>query len=123
MDFDRFHEGTVADFTPCPTPRREPDYISHARSAYWHEGDRVVRHADHWGAVGTCHWTWDGLRIAGPPVSGACRYDAFAVRLRLTIGGRPIPRTVPPACPGPAGWRRPLPPRRGRWRRLRRPTA
>jgi len=80
-----FHLGTHGVFTPCPPPDRKPDYVSESGSVYWDEGDRVVREADHWGAVGECLWPLAGDRRPCQRAAGSCAYDRFASIVLLTI--------------------------------------
>lgn len=54
IGFDTFHQKTRATFRPCPTPDREPDFVSPGRSVYWDLGDRVVRASDHWSGQNGC---------------------------------------------------------------------
>lgn len=85
MDFDRFHDATLADWRPCATPRREPDFVSASRSVYWDEGDAVLRASDHWGRARSCLWLLDGFRPSGPILTGRCRYADFRPFVPLTI--------------------------------------
>lgn len=56
MGFTNWHNGTVARFEPCNPPAREPDYVSESGSEYWEYAGCVVRRANHWGPVASCHW-------------------------------------------------------------------
>ena len=80
-----FHLGTHGVFTPCSPPDRKPDYVSESGSVYWDEGDRVVREADHWGAVGECMWTFAGDRRPRQRVAGACAYGRFGSIVMITV--------------------------------------
>lgn len=82
--FENFHISTWARFTPCPTPGREPDYISPSRSCYWDEGSGVIRSSDHWAGhngcseIASCIWSLDGDELEpGIFGTGFCRYDSF----------------------------------------------
>ena len=85
IDFQNFHDRTVADFEACGVPMREPDFVSPSRSVYWDLGDRVIRASDHWGRVRSCHWTYEGLGTLRGTVAGVCAYRDFFVRTGLTI--------------------------------------
>ncbi len=85
LDFSSFHEATHADFTPCPTPTREPDFISRSRSVYWDTGDGVVRCSDHWGRVASCVWLLGGARRDAGPTSGWAAYADFRRIVPLSI--------------------------------------
>ena len=76
FDWSNFFVCTVADWTRCETPDRQPDYISYSGSSYWKYKNKVKRSSDHWGQVGTCKWL-----IEGQPkkvfVCAECPYDEF----------------------------------------------
>lgn len=90
MDFTSFHHATVANFQPCAVPRREPDFVSASGSAYWDDGDAVVRASDHWGRVRSCWWLYADCRRQDADLVGRCHYADFAVRAWLTIDRRPV---------------------------------
>ncbi len=56
VSFKNFYITTIANFVSCKIPERNPDFISISGSAYWDEGDRVIRWSDHWGIVASCYW-------------------------------------------------------------------
>lgn len=73
---NNFYYATVADWSRCEIPDRNPDYVSYSGSAYWHYPDKVRRLSDHWGRVQTCKWLIDGM--ASTIFScGECYYEDF----------------------------------------------
>ena len=83
FSFATFHHATLATFTPCDPPRREPDFVSPSRSVYWDIGWGVIRSSDHWvgleGCTGQATCRWDLHNDPGPPGfrTGACPYTGF----------------------------------------------
>ena len=86
IDFTNFWRGTLATFTTCDVPDRDPDYKSKSGSVYWDEGDSVIRCSDHWSEqhgvikIVDCHWTIDQPFKKRQPVSARCSYDDFVRR-------------------------------------------
>lgn len=58
--FKNFFGGTVADFSRCEIPDRNPDYVSFSGSAYWNKGNKVIRQSDHWGNLISSRWLLEG---------------------------------------------------------------
>lgn len=77
FDFSNFYIGTAANFIVCKNPERNPDYISKSGSAYWDEGDRVIRWSDHWHIVGSCYWQNWALNNETDCSFGECFYSDF----------------------------------------------
>ncbi|MDQ3288927.1 MAG: hypothetical protein M3Q42_11855 [Pseudomonadota bacterium] len=77
MEWHNFHDSTTADFAPCATPRREPDYISGSGSRYWNTTEGVIREADHWGGCRRCMWLLAGDCHRGEWLAGFCRWRDF----------------------------------------------
>lgn len=60
-DEDNFYLATMADWSPCERPNREPDHESNSGSCYWYTPEGVIRESDHWGqGVASCDWYIDG---------------------------------------------------------------
>lgn len=77
--FGNFFQETVANFTLCEMPERNPDFVSWSGSTYWDMGDRVRRWSNHWGPkIATCSWYLDfhtfNLKYS---VCGECLYENF----------------------------------------------
>ena len=102
IDFTNFWRSTVAKFTACETPDREPDYRSKSGSAYWDDGDAVIRSSDHWSGqhgitrIVDCHWTIDQPFPRDQAVSARCMYDDFVKKKKKDgskkVGWRKIGR-------------------------------
>lgn len=76
--FRNFFVSTVANFVVCEKPERNPDYISKSGSAYWDEGEKVIRWGDHWGPVGSCYWQLWGDDYEQ---CGECDYKDFRLNV------------------------------------------
>lgn len=88
---NNFFYCTLAVFTPCKRPKKEPDYISKNRvgdvsSEYWYSNEGVVRCSDHWGTgVASCDWalkdiaygTRDGSVDKTRKRCGFCKWEDF----------------------------------------------
>jgi hypothetical protein len=91
LSFQTFHDRTLADFSPCDPPDREPDFVSPSRSTYWDAGDRVIRSSDHWagqnGCTGqaSCIWTISTMQAPGTWLTGACAYTDFRRRQPIRL--------------------------------------
>lgn len=74
-----FYVETVANWSRCEIPDREPDYVSFTGSAYWDYGDRVRRCSDHWGIkIASCSWYLDFKTYNGiDGLCGECYYEEF----------------------------------------------
>ena len=81
-DFTNFFVGTVADWSLCETPDRDPDFVSWSGSAYWDMGAEVRRLSDHWGAVASCKWLLNGKRLKAFLCGVVC-YDEFRSVYRM----------------------------------------
>jgi hypothetical protein len=103
IDFDNFWRSTQAHYVAHDYPTdREPDFKSKSGSAYWDDGDGVIRLSDHWtGQFGVtrivdCRWTIDVPQTqVKQPVSGKCLYEDFVKRKRKptkTISWRKLSR-------------------------------
>jgi hypothetical protein len=78
ISFRNFHIATIANFISCKILERNPDFISISGSAYWDEGDRVIRWSDHWGVVASCYWQlWI---LNNESLCGECLYVDFRVK-------------------------------------------
>jgi hypothetical protein len=83
LDFTNFHDGTTANFTPCPIPDRAPDYTSASGSTYWHTGEGVIRASNHWqSGIRSCNWFLGGEVYKGDYVAGYCNYADFSLDCR-----------------------------------------
>lgn len=89
IGFHNFHNNTIATFTPCHIPDRDPDFTSPSGSCYWDNGDRVIRAADHWGArIKSCDWYLSGDEELRPNPYfghqlcwvGECKFSEFGVK-------------------------------------------
>lgn len=85
FDFENFHDATWAEYSWIETPRGDPDFISRSGSVYWDLGWGVARHADHWGRVRRCRWSFEGSVTLLRPVTGACAYADFQRIVGLSI--------------------------------------
>ena len=74
--FENFFICTVADWSRCEIPDRNPDYVSFSGSAYWKYKNKVKRLSDHWGLVSTCNWLIEGQH-SKTFVCAECYYDDF----------------------------------------------
>ena len=83
-DFSNFYRATVADWSRCEIPDRNPDFVSYSGSAYWDYGNRVRRLSDHWGNVATCKWLLKGREIKAF-LCGECYYDEFRSMLTFSV--------------------------------------
>ena len=89
INFTNFHNKTVANFTVCDRPDRNPDFVSDSGSEYWNAGDGVIRAADHWvgdmgcTAIRSCLWSIDAAGY-GERV-GFAAYDSFRIRKAVPI--------------------------------------
>jgi hypothetical protein len=86
--FDNFFIETVANFTRCEIPDRDPDYVSFTGSTYWDDGDRVIRWSDHWGKnISTCCWYLEFKEMnLKYPLAGYCYYEDFRHKRSLLDG-------------------------------------
>lgn len=78
-NFLNFYRGTVANFSLCEVPNRDPDFFSFCGSSYWDLGDRVRRCSNHWGPrIASCSWYLDletlELKYC---LCGECLYEEF----------------------------------------------
>lgn len=86
LSFRNFHDATIAAFRECATPHRDPDFVSPSGSAYWDEGDAVVRASDHWagqnGCDGqkSCIWSLDASIGPGRYATGRVLYAEMRTR-------------------------------------------
>ncbi|MCW3784433.1 GNAT family N-acetyltransferase [Defluviimonas salinarum] len=91
IDFRTFHDRSIATFRPCPTPAREPDFVSPSGSAYWDEIRAVIRASDHWagqnGCSGqaSCVWELSAPIAPGAWATGICAYADFRRRERIRV--------------------------------------
>jgi hypothetical protein len=83
ITWTNFWKKTRAHFTACEAPTRKPDFVS-SRSAYWDQGDHVVRRSDHWSeqfgiySIRGCVWTIDQDQTKGAKfIAGKCDYADF----------------------------------------------
>lgn len=78
-NFTNFFMETTANWTRCEIPDREPDYVSFSGSAYWDDGDRVIRWSNHWGKdISTCRWYLDLKEFKTlNSLCGYCYYEEF----------------------------------------------
>lgn len=77
--FGNFFVATVANFTRCELPERDPDYVSFSGSTYWDCGDRVKRWSNHWGPnTASCCWylEFETLNM-NHNLCGECYYEEF----------------------------------------------
>lgn len=84
-NFKNFFISTIANFIACKIPERNPDYISISGSAYWDEGDKVIRWSDHWGRVASCTWQLWGDEDYS---CGECDYLDFRRNSKIEIQDR-----------------------------------
>ena len=85
IDFSNFWLRSVANFTSCERPTREPDFVSWSGSLYWNQGDHVVRLSDHWtgqfgvGPIRECQWylLHDWRLLPNVEVVAQCNYCDF----------------------------------------------
>jgi len=70
---DNFFLSTFADFTPCKTPIRTPDFVSESGSKYWYADNGVIRNSDHWNCkIASCVWL-----ISEESDTGFCKFSDF----------------------------------------------
>ena len=85
IDFSNFWLRSVANFTACERPARDPDYTSWSGSLYWNQGDHLVRLSDHWtgqfgvGPIRECRWylLQDERMLPNVNVVAKCNYCDF----------------------------------------------
>lgn len=84
INFRNFWIGTVANYTSCEAPDREPNFESRSGSKYWNVNDTtVIRQSDHWtGQHGVrrivdCVWTLDREHEFEEISTGQCSFDQF----------------------------------------------
>lgn len=66
ITFDNYFKCSKGNFTKCEqAPDKEPNFISHDKSKYWHddENETIYRESDHWGIVLNCNWLLDNHSI------------------------------------------------------------
>jgi hypothetical protein len=76
IDKNNYHIETAANFTSCPPPNEEPDYVSDSGSRYWRRDTGVIRQSDHWGFVASCLWLKDGEE-SSVLSAGFCAWSDF----------------------------------------------
>jgi hypothetical protein len=84
IDFTNFWLRSIANFTACERPTRDPDYVSWSGSLYWNQGDHLVRLSDHWtgqfgvGPIRECRWYLQQERkLPNVNVVAKCDYCKF----------------------------------------------
>jgi hypothetical protein len=87
VDFRNFWIRSIANFTICERPQRDPDHVSFSGSLYWDEGDYVVRYSDHWSGefgvtyIRKCRWYLSDYQrpMKNLDVAARCDYKNFGV--------------------------------------------
>lgn len=96
IDFSNFWLRSIANFTLCERPTREPDYISWSGSIYWNQGDHLVRLSDHWtgqfgvGPIRECKWylLQDQRQLPNIEVVAKCDYSEFQMLKKKSMKKR-----------------------------------
>lgn len=76
---DDFLISTKADYVSVSRdclPVGNCHYRSHSGSQYWYASNGVYRISNHWGKVGSCYWTIDGLECKEMKI-GFCTWKGF----------------------------------------------
>lgn len=96
IDFRNFWLRSIANFTVCERPDRDPDHESWSGSIYWDMGDHVVRYSDHWtgqfgvGAIRECKWYLADFDrpVENLDVAAKCDYSDFLMIRKKTMKKR-----------------------------------